>query len=219
MVDRVADGAHLCLGEHAVVDELLGLDRSRVDLPVDGVGLLLVDRPVAHVLLHGGDGFDGDGAGVGARNDGGLRTEGFTAFGLADAPDVALILSCVPDLTILDVGLPSGDGFTVARELRARRETPILFLTARDAVADRVAGLELGADDYLVKPFALEELLARARAVLRRTGRLSAVLAAIVVPAPGSDSTANGPLSPSTRWRIAVRPNPRSATPTPTRAP
>lgn len=74
------------------------------------------------------------------------------------------------DLIILDVLLPEIDGFAVAKRLRAARvRTPILMLTARDAVADRVRGLDAGADDYLVKPFALAELLARVRAHLRRT--------------------------------------------------
>jgi two-component system, OmpR family, response regulator len=102
--------------------------------------------------------------------------DGLTADGFADVCDVELILARAPDLAVLDVMLPGGDGFTLARELRARRDVPVLFLTARDAIADRVAGFELGADDYLVKPFALEELLARARAVLRRTGRIAAVV-------------------------------------------
>ena len=75
-----------------------------------------------------------------------------------------------PDLVVLDVLMPGVDGLEVCRELRAQgSRTPILMLTARDAVADRVEGLEAGADDYLVKPFALEELLARVRALLRRT--------------------------------------------------
>jgi two-component system response regulator MprA len=73
-----------------------------------------------------------------------------------------------PDLVILDVMLPGLDGQEVARRLRAGGDVPILMLTARDEVADRVAGLDAGADDYLVKPFALEELLARIRALLRR---------------------------------------------------
>jgi two-component system OmpR family response regulator len=105
-----------------------------------------------------------------------LRNEGFAAVGFADACDVEPMLAWAPDLAVLDVMLPGGDGFSLARELRASRDVPVLFLTARDAIADRVAGLELGADDYLVKPFALEELLARARAVLRRTGRIGTVL-------------------------------------------
>jgi two-component system response regulator MprA len=75
-----------------------------------------------------------------------------------------------PDLVVLDILMPGVDGFEVCRAMRARGDhTPILMLTARDSVADRVEGLEAGADDYLPKPFALEELLARVRALLRRT--------------------------------------------------
>jgi two-component system response regulator MprA len=75
-----------------------------------------------------------------------------------------------PDAIVLDVMMPRVDGLDVCRELRARGDrTPILILTARHKVADRVSGLDAGADDYLVKPFALEELLARLRALLRRT--------------------------------------------------
>jgi DNA-binding response OmpR family regulator len=106
----------------------------------------------------------------------GLRQEGFAASGFADAVDADVILACAPDLAVLDVRLPSDSGFALARRLHARSEVSIIFLTARDTVADRVEGLELGADDYVLKPFALEELLARIRAVLRRSGRLAAVL-------------------------------------------
>jgi DNA-binding response OmpR family regulator len=75
------------------------------------------------------------------------------------------------DVDILDVMLPGGNGFDLCRELRAREvATPILMLTARDTVDDRVAGLEVGADDYLTKPFAFRELLARVRALARRRG-------------------------------------------------
>ena len=76
-----------------------------------------------------------------------------------------------PDLIVLDVAMPGLDGLTVARRLRSKGvPTPILMLTARDAVPDRVAGLEAGADDYLVKPFAVQELIARLRALVRRGG-------------------------------------------------
>ena len=78
------------------------------------------------------------------------------------------------DLVILDVMLPERDGWSVLREIRTRdKKTPIIFLTARDSVPDRVRGLEEGADDYLVKPFAFSELLARIRTVLRRNERRS----------------------------------------------
>ncbi|RBL81914.1 DNA-binding response regulator [Streptomyces cavourensis] len=72
------------------------------------------------------------------------------------------------DLIVLDVMLPGVDGFGILASVRARKDTPILMLTARDAIEDRVRGLEGGADDYLVKPFAFSELLARVQALLRR---------------------------------------------------
>src|SRR2546423_4502801 len=82
---------------------------------------------------------------------------------------LARLSTSAPDAVVLDVGMPEVDGLEVCRRLRgAGDRTPVLMLTARDAVADRVAGLDVGADDYLVKPFALEELLARLRALLRR---------------------------------------------------
>ena len=95
-------------------------------------------------------------------------------FAVRAAPDglvaLRLIAAREPDLIVLDVGLPGPDGMRLAERLRRDGlPTPILMLTARDAVGDRVAGLESGADDYLVKPFALEELVARLRALLRRT--------------------------------------------------
>jgi two-component system response regulator MprA len=90
------------------------------------------------------------------------------------APDGQLALQRarerMPDLAILDVMLPGLDGIEVCRRLRAEGDLPILMLTARDGTADRVKGLDSGADDYLVKPFAYEELLARVRALLRRHG-------------------------------------------------
>ena len=75
------------------------------------------------------------------------------------------------DLVLLDLGLPRRDGLAVLAEARARADcTPVLIATARDAVAQRISGLDAGADDYIVKPYALNELLARIRALLRRTG-------------------------------------------------
>ena len=79
-----------------------------------------------------------------------------------------------PDLVVLDLGLPSVDGLDVARELRRTSTVPIVMLTARGEESDRVVGLELGADDYLVKPFSPKELVARVRAVLRRTSGATA---------------------------------------------
>jgi DNA-binding response OmpR family regulator len=84
-----------------------------------------------------------------------------------------------PDLAILDVLLPGPDGLALARILRDRVDLPILFLTARDDVNDRLAGFAAGGDDYLTKPFALTELLARVQALLRRAGRLRSVTSEI----------------------------------------
>ena len=77
-------------------------------------------------------------------------------------------LESPPDLVVLDIMMPGLDGYEVCRRLRAAGDVPILMLTARDEIRDRVRGLDVGADDYLVKPFALEELQARIRALLRR---------------------------------------------------
>jgi DNA-binding response OmpR family regulator len=76
----------------------------------------------------------------------------------------------LPDLVVLDLGLPGMDGMDVARSLRRNHETPIVMVTARGDETDRIVGLELGADDYVVKPFSPKELVARVRAVLRRSG-------------------------------------------------
>ncbi|MFQ3663338.1 MAG: response regulator transcription factor [Chloroflexaceae bacterium] len=99
----------------------------------------------------------------------GLVLEGFHVTVAADGPaGLAAARETPHDLVILDLMLPGIDGLEVARRLRAASDVPIIILTARDAVADRVRGLENGADDYLVKPFAFEELLARIRVQLRR---------------------------------------------------
>ena len=100
----------------------------------------------------------------------GLQREGYNVITAADGQTgLDLAFGELPDLIILDVMLPDIDGLKVCREIReAQLQTPILMLTAKDAIPDRVAGLEAGADDYLVKPFAFEELLARLRALRRR---------------------------------------------------
>ena len=99
-----------------------------------------------------------------------LRLEGYDVATAADGADALSQLGLLQaDLVVLDVLMPVLDGVTVCRRLRESGDrTPILMLTARDAVSDRVTGLDAGADDYLTKPFALEELLARVRALLRR---------------------------------------------------
>jgi DNA-binding response OmpR family regulator len=99
-----------------------------------------------------------------------LRRAGFSVTTAADGEGaVASARARPPDLVVLDLGLPDLDGLDVARELRRASPVPIVMLTARGEETDRVLGLELGADDYLVKPFSPRELLARMRAVLRRT--------------------------------------------------
>jgi two-component system response regulator MprA len=99
-----------------------------------------------------------------------LSAEGYAVDAVADGgAALASVERSVPDLIVLDVTMPGLDGLAVTRRLRARRlAVPILLLTARDALEERVAGLDAGADDYLVKPFEIEELMARVRAMLRR---------------------------------------------------
>lgn len=99
-----------------------------------------------------------------------LRADGFeTAHALTGRDALQLAAATAFDLAILDVGLPDIGGFALCRELRRGRDLPVIFLTARDAEADRVLGLEIGADDYVAKPFSPRELVARVRAVLRRS--------------------------------------------------
>jgi len=97
----------------------------------------------------------------------GLRREGFAVERVATGK--AALDATEPDLILLDVGLPDMDGFSVCRELRTRSSVPIIMVTAKGEEVDRVVGLEVGADDYIVKPFGIRELIARIRAVSRRT--------------------------------------------------
>lgn len=117
-----------------------------------------------------------------------LAREALAAFG--EAP---------PDLAILDIGVPDGNGFDVCRTIRRTSELPVVFLTARSEEIDRVLGLELGADDYVVKPFSPREVCARVRAILRRS-------AAIVqtAPSPPVPSVPDGLTLDETTQRIAL---------------
>jgi two-component system, OmpR family, response regulator RegX3 len=109
----------------------------------------------------------------------GLRREGFEVNRVATGGEA--LEAPEPDLVLLDLRLPDVDGFTVCRELRSRSDVPIIVVTAKGEEVDRVVGLELGADDYVVKPFGLRELIARIRAVTRRTGRRGEATATLKV--------------------------------------
>jgi len=98
-----------------------------------------------------------------------LRHAGFTVLTAADGPSaLTLVATRQPDIVILDLGLPGLDGLDVTRAVRRRSDVPIIILTARAEESDKLVGLELGADDYITKPFSPKELVARVRAVLRR---------------------------------------------------
>ena len=130
-----------------------------------------------------------------------LQAAGFATRHAADGlTALELHASTLPDAVILDWMLPKLDGLEVLRQLRRHAATPVLMLTARDDVADKVAGLEVGADDYLTKPFTMEELIARVRALLRRSELIRQTLSA---DRGGAAETlirwpaASGPRSPS----------------------
>ena len=111
-----------------------------------------------------------------------LQTEGFTPVWKTTGQEALATVAEQPvALVILDVGLPDMSGFDVCRELQRRGRVPVIFLTARSGEVDKIVGLELGADDYVAKPFSPRELTSRVRAVLRRTGEKEA--APLVAPA------------------------------------
>jgi DNA-binding response OmpR family regulator len=122
----------------------------------------------------------------------GLQREGFDVLRVADG--AGALEASAPDLVLLDLGLPDIDGYEVCRRLRAHSEVPIIVITARGDEVDRVIGLELGADDYIVKPFGFRELVARIRAVTRRAGPTAAT----------SPVVTWGPLEVDTRSRRAM---------------
>jgi two-component system response regulator RegX3 len=113
-----------------------------------------------------------------------LEREGFVvSLVTTGAEGVESVRRAEPDIVLLDLGLPDADGRDVCRAIRTTSQVPIIMLTARGLETDRVVGLELGADDYLVKPFSMAELVARIRAVLRRTGERARAPAAAPAPA------------------------------------
>ena len=142
-----------------------------------------------------------------------LERAGFTVLSAGSGAEaITLAASAAPDLVVLDLGLPDVSGETVARELRAAGPVPILMLTARAAEEDRIVGLELGADDYVTKPFSPRELVLRVQAILRRGGAPATPCAAsygggiLVIDEPRREVTVRGAvveLTP-TEWGIMV---------------
>jgi two-component system response regulator MprA len=137
----------------------------------------------------------------------GLREEGFVVEAVVTGTEaLERVESMSPDGIVIDIGLPDADGRDLCQALRARGiQTPVLFLTARDALVDRIAGFDAGGDDYIAKPFAFVELVARLQAVLRRSGGDEALEAAGLRLDPRRHSVTDGarevPLSP-TEFRL-----------------
>ena len=140
----------------------------------------------------------------------GLEEEGFRPLAVPSGRDLLDQMGVAPaDALVIDIGLPDADGRDLCQALRARGiQTPVLFLTARDALVDRLAGFDAGGDDYLTKPFAFAELLARLQALLRRAGADGAVEAAGVRLDPVRHSASSGgretDLTP-TEFRLLAR--------------
>ena len=140
----------------------------------------------------------------------GLREEGFAVDSAATgARALEQVERAVPDVFVIDIGLPDADGRDLCQALRARGiHTPVLFLTARDAVVDRISGFDAGGDDYLAKPFAFVELVARLQALLRRSGADGALESGGLTLDPLAHSLSDGrtevPLTP-TEFRLLAR--------------
>jgi two-component system catabolic regulation response regulator CreB len=143
-----------------------------------------------------------------------LESEGIDTCQLGTAAGVLSLLSERSiDLIVLDVGLPDMSGFDLLKQLRTTHRTPVILLTARNAELDRVLGLEIGADDYVVKPFSPRELAARVKAVLRRTQAVDvAPLNAATDPSKTMPGVAAPPPSAATATALAVNPSKRIVT-------
>ncbi len=125
-----------------------------------------------------------------------LKRQGYEVSAVDDGPSALEQARAIhPDLILLDIMLPGMDGFEVCRVLRQEMSTPVLMLTARDDEIDRVVGLEVGADDYLVKPFSMRELLARIKALLRRVRLIREEIASETRPAESSQNMVFGNLT------------------------
>ncbi len=130
-----------------------------------------------------------------------LGASGFTVDGAADGVQMRERMAATwPDVLVLDLRLPGEDGLSLARDLRRRSDLPILMLSARGEEIDRVIGLEVGADDYLAKPFGPRELLARLRALLRRVQPGSAQAPAAAAPPPATVALAPAPVCAALRF-------------------
>ncbi len=166
-------------------------DRAPAETPGGTARLLVVDdEPALRDALESSLAFEG--------YEVTTATDGFEALDAVERDH--------PDLVLLDIMMPRMDGLTAVRRMRARGDTaPVLMLTARDAVGDRVTGLDVGADDYLAKPFELDELLARVRALLRRSALASEAAARAAVEAEDTEVLAFGDLRMNTATREVTR--------------
>ncbi|KJK56822.1 response regulator transcription factor [Saccharothrix sp. ST-888] len=166
-------------------------DRTSAEAPGSTARVLVVDdEPALRDALESSLAFEG--------YDVTTATDGYEALDAVDRDR--------PDLVLLDIMMPRMDGLTAVRRMRARGDTaPVLMLTARDAVGDRVTGLDVGADDYLAKPFELDELLARVRALLRRNAIANEAAARAAVDENDNDVLAFGGLRMNTATREVTR--------------